>query len=473
MALQPFYQSATGDPTKLVRALAWQALDGVPNDDMTKFHPFRGFGGPLTPSMTYIDRQLINRSAQKSRAMDSKIDFTGQTFNMGDLDPADFAQAQLMLQFMQGYDVAVSSGWSRYRFSQQQAVDGTAWNKVMTYLNDTDKGIPARFADLRVAGFTLTLAGRANANLTYRVRNGKVDFWPEPTVTGTGTVKPILRHYYSGNFVADATDNDIYIKIISDSATQVVFQVKVASAGTYSANITATKGVWTYCWTGASAVVPLGPRRNQIQVYFPTGADNAFVDNDVWLFENRRAAGMGFDDGDYTVAQPIAEVQARFFMGDQEIAIDNGVTLTADAADVVTRYAVGGEQPVGTDRKGQQAVTVAIDRRLVDMELQKQLLTRDDTSLVIECVGDTVIAGGSGAYYGVTFVLPLVVPQGEAHDAAEGANNYNEQITMLAAKPDSNYTGPAGTVVSGITDFASDLEAVWDTDIAEADLTDL
>ena len=469
MALQPFFQSATGDPVKLVRALAWQALDGVPNDDMTKFSPFKGFGGPLTPSMTYIERQLINRTAVKARKMDSKIDFTGQTFNMGDLDPANIGQLQLMLQFMQGYDVAVASGHSRYRLSQQQITDGTPWNKVMTYLNDTDKGLPARFADLRVAGFSLTLAGRQNANLTYRVRNGKVDFWGDPTVTGTGTVKPILRHFHADNLDPDATNKDVTITIVSDTAAAVVFTVKVG-AGAASANQTATKGVWTYLYTGTPANVPLGPRRNQIQIYFPISADAAFVDADVWVFPKRRTAGMGFVDGDYAAAQPIAEVQARFYMGGQEIAVDNGITLTADAADVVTRYAVGSEQPVGTDRKGQQTVTVAINRRLVDMELQKQLLLRDDTSLVIECVGDSIIAGGSLVAYGATFVLPLVVPEGDAHDAAEGANNYDEQLTLSASAPASDFTGPAGTSVAAITDFAAELEVVWDTDIAEADL---
>lgn len=470
MPLQPFFQSATGDPTKLVRALAWQSADGIPNDDMTTFKPFKGFGGPLTPSMTYIDRQLINRSAQRSRAMDSKIDFTGQTFNMGDLDPADFGQAMLMLQLMQGYDVAVSSGWSRYRMSQEQADVGTAWNKKLTYLNDTDKGLPARFVDLIVAGFTLTLAGRQNANLTYRVRNGKVDFWGDPTVTGTGTVKPILRHFHADNFDPDATNKDVTITIVSDSATAVVFTVKIG-AGAASANQTATKGIWTYLYTGSPAVTTLGPRRNQIQIYFPPGADGSFVDADVWSFPKRRTAGLGFVEADYPASQALAEVQARFFMGSEEVAIDNGVTLTYDVADAITRYAVGGEQPVGTDRKGQATVTVALNRRLVDMELQKQLLLRDDTSLVIECLSDSLIAGGSNHPFGYTFVLPLVVPQGDAHDAAEGANNYDEQITMIAAKPSADFTGPAGTTVSGITDFAADLEVVIDTDIAEADLT--
>lgn len=471
MALQPFFSTGTGDPTKLVRALAWQAAHGVPNDDLTKFSPFKGYGGPLTPSMTYIERQQINRSAQKSRSMDSKIDFTGQSFNMGDLDPANMGQAMLFLQLMQGYDVAVSSGWSRYRMSQDQAVVGTAWDKKMTYLNDTDKGLPARFADLIVKGFALSLQGRQNANLTFQVRNGKMDFWGDPTVTGTGTVKPILRHFYSGNLDPDATSGDITITIVSDSATAVVFTVKVG-AGSASANQTATKGVWTYLHTGSPAVTTLGPRRNQIQIYFPVGADNTFVDADVWVFPKRRAAGMGFvDPDDYTVAQPIAEVQARFYMGGQEIAVDNGITLNVDVADVVTRYAVGSEQPVGTDRKGQQVVTVAINRRLVDMELQKQLLLRDDTNLVIECVGDAIIAGGSLVPYGYTFVLPLVVPQGDAHDAADGATNYDEQMTLIASQPAADFAGPAGTSVAAITDFAADLEIVLDTDIAEADLT--
>lgn len=471
MPLQPFFQSATGDPTKLVRMFAWQDAQYVPQDDPTVFKPFKGYGGALAPSMTVIERQRINRSAQRSRSMHSKMDYSGQTFNMGDLDPADTAQLGFMLQLMQGYSVATASGRTRWRLSQDQAVADTAWDKLITYLNDTDKGLPARFVDVRMKGFSLALQGRANAALNYEVRAGKMDFWDEPTVTGTGTVKPILRHFYSGNLVDDATNNDITITIVSDSATAVTFTVKVG-AGSASANQIATKGVWTYLMTGSPAITTLGPRRNQIQIYFPTGADNTFVDADVWVFPNRRTAGLGVTDpDDYPTSQAIAEVQARFYLGGVEIPVDNGVTLTVDVPGVETRYAVGGEQPVGTDRKGQATVQVSLDRRLVDLELQTLLLERGESSLVIECVGDSIIAGGSGLPYGVTFVLPLVIPSGEAHDAQEGAQNYNEQLTLIAAQPDSDFTGPAGTNVSDITDFAADIEVVWDTDIDEATLT--
>lgn len=462
--LQPFFDSTTGDPRKLVRMLGWQDADGIPQLDPNALFPFLGYGGALTPEVATIPAQKIQRTAMRTRDLDSKLNFTGQQFDMGDLDPANIGQAMLMLQLMQGYDVDVSGAHHRFRFSQQQSVDGTPWNKKLTYLNDTDKGIPARFTDLIVKGFTLTLANGQNANLTFDVRNGKMDYWEPGVVTGTGVVAPILRHYYTGNWTADGVDSDAIITIVSDTATTVTFTYQTGAGGTPSANQTATKGVWTYIWTGSPATAPLGKRRQQIQVYFPEGADGSFVDDDVWTFANRMEAGLGVEDDDYAVQHPIAEVQCRFILNGEEFFVDNGVTVTVDVADVVNRYAVGQEQPVATDRKGEQVVTVEINRRLVDLELQKRLLNREDASLVIECVSDDPI-GATAAYYGVIFVMPLLTLSGPAHDAESGATNYDETITLMAAKPSSNFT------YGSITDIAADLELIWDTAITTAELT--
>ena len=50
------------------------------------------------------------------------------------------------------------------------------------------------------------------------------------------------------------------------------------------------------------------------------------------------------------------------------------------------------------------------------------------------------------------------------HDAEEGATNDNEVMTLYAHKPATDFT------YAGITDFGSDLEFVFDTDLIASDL---
>lgn len=467
----PFFGTGTGDPTRLTRLLAFQSADGIPTEDASMV-PFKGYGGALSANPSFIEAQRINQLPMRKRKMSSKLDFSGQSLAMGDLDAANHAQLMLTLSLLQGYTLATADGHTRWRVSQQQAVEsgGTLMNQKLCYINDTDKGIPARFTDLIATEMELALSPRSNASLTFGVQNGKIDFWGTPAVTGTGVVKPILRHYTTDNWALDATDADAYVKIISDTATTVTFQFKIASAGTYSGNQTATKGVWKYVYTGTSSTVPHGNRGQQTQIYFPTGSDNSFVDADVWVFPKRRT--LSVVDSDYPTPYPISEIQCRFFVDEEEIIVDNGVTLNVSLDSPETRYGVGGEQPGGTDRKGQQTVTVSLDRRLVDLTLQKKLLNRQTASLVIECIGD-VIVGTSTNYFGMIFVMPQLTLEGPSHDAEEGAQNYNEPITLVAGQPDAGVQFSTIASIASITDFEADLEVVIDTDLAEADLLGL
>lgn len=457
---QAFFNSTAGDPASLTRMLAFQSTDGIPALD-ANLVPYKSYGGVLSPSPTNIRRQAVLTRPMRELDMRSKVDNAGRTLNLGDIDPANHAQLALALSLFQGYSLATASGHTRWRISQQQAIDGTQLLKKLTHINDSDKGIPFRHVDMIARSLELGISPRQNASLKFGVEAGRFDFWEVPVVTGSGVVLPILRGTTSGNWDADATDKDVFIKIISDTASEVVFQAKEATAGTYSSNQTATKGEWTYVYTGASSTVPLGGRAAQVEIYFATGSNGDFVDADVWEFEKRRV--LTVVDSDYPTPRPLAETQFRFEIDGNAIYVDNGITLNVDVPGAVTRYAAGGEQAIGTDRKGQHDVTVTIDRRLVDLDLQKALMTGDQISLVIDGRNDTVV-GSSANYWGVWFVLPYLSVEGAMHDADEGAQNYNETLTLRAFVPTSDFS------YGGITDFAADLEIVWDTDIVAADL---
>ena len=457
---QPFFASTAGDPASLTRMLAFQTADGVPCLDAALV-PYKSYGGVLSPSPTSIRRQAILTRPMRELDMRSKVDNAGRTLHLGDADPSNHAQLAFLLSLFQGYDLATADGHTRWRISQQQAIDGTQLLKKLTHINDSNKGIPIRHTDVIARSLELSISPRQNAFLKFGVEAGRFDFWEVPTITGTGVVRPILRGTTPGNWDLDATDKDVFIKVMSDDATTVTFQAKEATAGSYSSSQVANKGEWTYVYTGASSTVPLGGRAAQVEIYFPTGANNSFVDADVFEFAKRRV--LSVVDTDYPTPRPLAETQFRFEINGEAIYVDNGVTLNVDVPGAVTRYAAGGEQAIGTDRKGQHDVTVSLDRRLVDLELQKALMTADQVSLVIDGRNDTVV-GTSVYYWGMWFVLPYLSVEGTMHDAEEGAQNFNETLTLRAFVPESDFS------YGGITDFGADLEVVVDTDLVAADL---
>lgn len=465
----PFFSSATGDPVNLTRLLAFQATEGVPVEE-SGMVPFKSFGGNISLNPSTVEAQRLNLLPMRKRKMASKMNYSGNVLAMGDADPGNHGQLMLWLGLLKGYTLATASGHTRWRISHQRAIEsgGVAVNRKLCLTSDSDKGIPIRFKDVIVESASLSLSPSANAALEFGIRPGKFDHWGLPVVTGTGVVQPYLEHSTSSeNWAADATDGDVYIKIISDSATQVVYQAKVASAGTYSSDQTATKGTWRYVYTGTSSTVPLGNHGQQVRIYFPTGANNSFVDNDVWVFPKR--ATLTVVDGDYPTPRPLSEIQFRFFIDGEETAVTDGVTLNIGGRSAETLYGVGGEQPSGTDVKGQQTATVTIDTRLIDLTFQKKLLTRGTASLVIQGRND-VIVGSSTAYYSYFLVMPELVLEGDSHDTEAGGTNYNQQITMTAAQPDAGVQFSTIDPISSITDFEADFEVVVDTNLAAADL---
>lgn len=467
-----FFNDATGDPVNLKRLIAFQSADGIPVE-AADMQPFKSFGGAISLNPTSIEAQRLNILPMRQRKMSSKMTYSGLELAMGDSDPANHAQLMLMLRMLGGYTLSTSSGRTRWRISRQQAIEsgGESVTKKLCIVTDSDKGIPMRIVDVLPSSMELGLSPSSNASLTFGIAPGKYDFWGTPAVTGTGVVQPYLRHSTKAeNWAADATDADVYIKIIADDATTVSYQAKVASAGSYSSTQVATKGSWRYVYTGASSTVPLGNQGQQVQVYFPTGINGSFVDDDVWIFPKRNV--LTIDDSDYPTPRPLSEIQFRFFIDGEETPIDQGVTINVSRDSVETLYGVGGEQPTGTDEKGQQTVTVTVNRRLVDMTFYKKLLTRESVSLVVQGRNDTIV-DTSTDYYSFFFVMPLLVLEGPAHDTEAGGTNNDESITMTAAQPDSAATFATIDPIAGITDFEADFEAVVDTNLAEADLPGL
>jgi hypothetical protein len=455
MPPQGFFAGATGNNQILKRLLAWQAADGVPIDDIAAFVPFLSNGGAVAPSPAYLERLKISSNPMRGNPLVSTLDIQNGTLDMGDLDAGDKAQAMLLLSYFQRYLTTNPSGAHyRHRLSANQT---NLFKNKLTYINDIDEGIPARYMDLIVGGWTLVVKSKQNVQLTFTVFPGKLDHWetPEPDGGNAGEISPLLLHFTAGNWAPDATDKDAYIKIISDTATTVTFQAKEAAAGTYSASQTVNKGEHSFVWLGAAAAIPYGNRAQQILAYFPTaGADGEYVADDFFVYAKRRV----IPTLTYATQRTVAEVQCRFYLDGTFIGLDEGITITAGLDEALTRYSPGSEQPLGTYRSGFQNISVAVGRRKENLELQKALMTRGVKSLVVECKTDALI-GATAAYYGDDFVFPNLFFTGTRHDVESGGQNRTESLVLLAKET-------ATPLVWRGMNFTADCEVVRDTDYA-------
>lgn len=457
----PFYGSTAGDPTALQRAYAVQAADGVP-PAIANFIPFLCYGGVVTVSPKWIERKQILRRPMRAAAMTSKTDMVGGKLAMGDLDPANHMQLIGLLSFFQGYSFTTALGGTKYRISQQQYEDGTPFLKKIAYVGDSDKGLAIRFIDGLCGGVGIGIQPRQNVNLSLDWTFGRFDFWSDPVLSGpaAGTIPPLIRNVLDEQFDASATTGDVIVTIVSVTASTVTYTVAVG-AGSPSGSQTATKGIWTYAYSGAASTVPLGRRSQQVQLFFPVGAIGTFVGGDIWTWQSRHS--LAYTDVDYPTPMPLAETQFRFYLNGGEIVVNNGVAVSCAAPGATTLYSASGEQPIGTDRKGQHSINVQLDRRLVDMDLQQALMQRNAAAIVLESKNDIVV-GTSAEYHGIAMVLPNCSMEGELHDAAEGATNYDEKMILKAYRPASGFT------YGGFTDITADIEFIVDTTLSPTDL---
>ncbi len=476
MATYSFWQSAQGDPTRSKRRFGRQSADGVPYDTAASWIDFLHYGGTQNLTPNKLERQAITSGSQLRASILSKTD-VNLTYNMGDLDAGNRAQAAMFYSFMSGYaNVATLSGAAKRHQLGAGLTANTMTNKL-SICHDNDDGMPFRVTDVIPAGFTLAVQPRQNATLTFNCVGGKYDYWEDATRTsGTGSLLPKLRHTTNqmtggGPNWDSATGTgaeDVYVEVQTDTAAVVNFKAKLTSAGVFGASQQATRGVWFDLYADAAGTdARVGTRSEPVQIYWPTGIDDTFPNADAYKIAQRRTVWTPTFDTEVLVP----EVTCRAYIDinrdgtAEEFVIDGGVTITASRDTTETRYSIGNVQPTGTFKAGFRRYEISLDRRFVDLDLQQALLSNASIAFLIEGITDTAI--GATAYeYGYTFVMPSCSLVGSTFDVGDGGSNRDETLTLLARVPSAAYTTPAiqGSTVSA----ASDFEVIWDTSVTAA-----
>jgi hypothetical protein len=454
----PFFANADGNPIRSKLRMAWQALPEVPAT--TGWFDGLTDGGKLAGAPTAIDQKAITPSSSKLPSLPGHDDIKEAVLTFGDVDPGGKFLLMVLGNFLQGYRTdSPAAGSFLHRLGQAQLATAEA-PRQLTLLHDQATGEVLRFCDGRIKGWTLNASKGQNLELNPVFVVGKRDLWGDPAqITGAGSTLPILRHDCSLQWLPDATDGDLFVKLTTvTGGAPAGIKVHSTAAGTFvGAEIPVTPGIWTYLTDQTNS--PIGPRRQQVQIYFPVGG--TYVANDVFQFPKRRGTFVQ----SLNVRRPIPEVNLRLYIGGLQFRMEGGYSITATIPGVTRRDGAGEEQAYGTIRTGQWDLSITLTRRLVDLTLQSMLLQRLPAQLVIEAISDTLIPTTT-VPYGLALVMPNVLFQGEGYGVEAGGAKQDETF-----KGDIRQADAGGGVTYGMPGctpetWTDDITALVTTDIA-------
>lgn len=428
MALN-FFQSATGDPQKLLTRFANQADPQVPAT--TGFVDVRTYGGAMGPARLSQPAQVLTGSPMAAAPLDGKFDMPAGTLSMGDVDAAGVVQMMFLANTLQRYTTTnPETGRYRHRFGQAES---TAAAPCLTALREEAVGMPRRFSSVRSAGLTIAAAPRQNFRLQYNLVAGKHDYHSDATQSaGTGSSKPILRHNWAAH--TSTSTLNIYAKVIADGSGSATFQFATGSSASYTGapTIACAFGAWTEIQTADGR---LGDPGEWVEMYLPADAD--LTADDVFVFAQRRTVWSP----SYSVERRIAEIGTRLYVGDfggalAKTSSEGGWQVQVAIAGAQRLESTGERQPSGTIRTGEQVVTFTLNRRMVDLDLQRYLENGGYLAVVLEGLNEAKIASTS-AYYSAKAIMPYLRAAGPTWSVPEGGGDPNEALTLTAGQPPS------------------------------------
>lgn len=431
-----FLASATGDPSLVKYRVAPQANEGVPASE-ADFTDFYGYGGSLALESATIERQALpGASISPLLPLIGKLNLPDASFRIGDADPVNKMLMVALANLFRKYTNTDNATWRRWLFSPGAATAASTW---FTLLEDNDVLPRTRFVDCIVKSLVASAAPGENFSVLTSFVRGMFDFHGAVTQTaGTGSTLPVFRKFWEGQLTADATDKDLYLKILDASAK--TYLGKVAAASAYSADDDVyVLGEWMRFYNELADRIDrrVGSIEEQIEFYEPVGA--TLVTGDIFKVAKLRAAWSP----SYPTPRPISSVQTQFVIRkdgtDRTIRVEGGWNISHEAPGVVRREDTGGRQSARTRRAGVLKIVLTPTRELGDLDFQRLLLTAEKIAIVIDSEIPVEIST-SGRPYRILQMYPSVRGEGPGFGVAEGAANRDEPVRFVAGIPESEFT---------------------------------
>lgn len=450
----PLLSGATGDPINLQRQTVPQPNRGVPVDlSDAGWRDWISNGGPVVFEPGEIERLVIAGGGQPQGNLPGKININDITFEIGDVDPANFGIMHFLANLFVKYTWTDNTTWNRWDFALDQT---TTANPFLTYREWNDILPGFRLTDLICGGMNITVSPNENLQINFDAIAAEFDFHGLVTQTaGSGSTLPAFKRFWGsfvddeGNFAADATDQDLFLRI--DDAAGLDYSGKVATAGVYSdARTGAPLGAHNRFFKedGTRA----GKLAEQISFFFPTAP--TLVDLDEFEVVKRMvkwSQSLGVD-------RPITSVNTIFILDGVEIRTEGGWEVVVERETLERIDDVAGRQGAVVRKSGDLDVTITPTREAVDLTLQEAILAASQISCVIEAETDVEI-GATGKPFRFLQVYPQCRVFGSTFGVEPGGQNRDESARLVPEEPDSTFN------YDGMT-FDAHAHIVIDNDIA-------
>ena len=333
-------------------------------------------------------------------------------------------------------------------------------------------GDAVRVSGADQAGYNLdaTITVTGATTFTYAVASGTV-------TPATGTIVyerldgalPVLRNTYSGSWLPDADDADIYVELVSYDGTDTwTVRAKIGSVAAYSSTFTAKAGLDSADNPIFTRMVKedgesIGPWSDQVRIHLPA---SGLRPGNIYRFPKRRARWVQELDPE----RPISSVGLAAFVAPavgedlEEIRFEGGIQISAAWEKTEALNDTPGRQGAMVHRTGEFNTTATLTRQITDLRMQRGMHEATPMPLVLDAKTDVYIPSTTRPFRFLV-VMANCRLTGTLYGVAPGGQNTDEAPVFEAGYPDDVLTYDGIPVPLGSVVF------ILENDIAVSDVT--
>jgi hypothetical protein len=445
MSLFPFQGSQTGNLVEYKIQIAPQATANIPA--VSGFSDSRVYGFPASPTPGNIDAMRLNNTIDPLPRLIGKTDFAPfGPMLCGDFDPANVLQNNALVNCIGKYTESNPvAGVTRRIISALGATTASQYNTMKV---DDNADFRLRYHTCVVSGLHFSASPNGNLQLVVDWAKPNGFDWHGavsqevgagstlPVMAGTWTGTKTLGFSGEGQWAADATDRDIYIKIVTVSGSDITLKAKYSAAATYDGDaVSYTMGTYPGAALRNQINERFGRVADHVRAYWAAGS--TLAPNDEFKVLKRAAAWTP----SYATEYSIPSVNAKFYDASNSnlVATEGGWAIDIVRDGLIHTDDVFGLQSGSTLKAGQLIAKARPTRTITDLTLQRALHSRQKLNVVFDFESDSNIGVTAYPFRAILALLNCDV-EGTSFIVDGGAKNRNEVVTLTASLPTAGIT---------------------------------
>lgn len=425
-----------------------QPVAGVPADSSDgTFRDAFAFGGGIVLQPTTIAPRGFTVNAAPLPRLRGKTTINPGDFDIGDVDPNNYLMLHFLTNLFGAYAISNPvAGVTRWLAEPGAATPAT---RNLTLDDYTGFDTPVRHHDVRVG--RMTVRAQANSNLAVLFNAGGGAYAKAGDVVqvqGAASTLPKVWKTWPANYPPEDVNGFIWFKLVVDNGDGTIdVQCGLGAAGAppvYANTQTITLGEPFPIFDVDGSRI--GIKAEQPVGYWPVGAVLTFgATPDEFRIPYKRAVwsqSLG-------IQRRISSVSASVSVDGKTIATEGGWELVVERT-VNARPDVYGQQGATLSVTGDFVARLVPTKEIKDATFQTALQRRTPLSAVIDAETEVLI-GASAFPFRFVAILPHCTPEGNVFQREPGAENRDEQPTLIAGVPDNPFTYDAPHLPAPIT----------------------